>query len=430
MTTKGAILAPILLIAGLAFFMTIRMVFSEASALFAVGSTPSRKKHVNNQRESIIPNNSTRIGRTELYENTTAEEAKAPRPAIGNATIKSKASSGSTLSTALNTTTTSTSTTTDSTESKSINNETSARSNKDNCPLAVRNAIGIYNDSAMLAQNKFPNTVLLTASNYPFMELLDNWQQWVASHGLKWAVLSMDNKLYQHLGAEHSNAVPTEEQFAAGEEQAGGFRSVPYNKLVCNKIRMVMSVMRECSVDVVFSDTDNVLLRDPFQHQLGDLIRDDGGYDYIYTTSNPWSPVPGSHSCLTEGTIVEKGNTGFHYLRHNSTVLWGLLNATIEKCEERRNRYDDQRHFWTAIGNQKNLTTWHHCGSPLTTEETQFRMCCLDNHFYAVGSEKPYSNHSLVSFHATHVSGKWPKIEKLKTWVDGWIVNGSSSEGE
>ena len=71
----------------------------------------------------------------------------------------------------------------------------------------------------------------------------------------------MDNTLYQHSGGA-SNAVPTEEKFLAGLVRAGEFRSHLYNKLVCNKIRTVVSVMRDCRVDVVFSDTDNLLLRD------------------------------------------------------------------------------------------------------------------------------------------------------------------------
>mmetsp|Transcript_17862 Transcript_17862/g.27060 ORF Transcript_17862/g.27060 Transcript_17862/m.27060 type:complete len:88 (-) Transcript_17862:217-480(-) len=76
-----------------------------------------------------------------------------------------------------------------------------------------------------------------------------------------------------------------------------------------------------------------------------------------------------------------------------------------------------------------NNKTWKHCGPDdlkqvkrLKLHKRRQSLCCLDPHFYPCGQIKPEAD--VVTFHANAASGSNPKdgkIEKLKTFVDGWM---------
>lgn len=75
---------------------------------------------------------------------------------------------------------------------------------KPSCPLAIQRARGIYaNASTTTSSSYLQNTVLVTAANLEFGTLLKNWQYFAEHrHGFKYAVLALDDALYQSLGPD------------------------------------------------------------------------------------------------------------------------------------------------------------------------------------------------------------------------------------
>jgi hypothetical protein len=293
------------------------------------------------------------------------------------------------------------------------------RNEDDSCPLAVRKAVGVYakeENSITGTHNPFSNVVLLTASNSEFVELLHNWEEFSVEHGLKYAVLAMDQALYDKLGPER--AIPSDPNFAV--KHVGPYNKKRYNTLVCNKMRLILQILVDCQVDVVFSDADNVLLQDPFRHDLGYFIQK--SYDYLYTTNDGWTAEPKSDPCLIEGTFDKReGNTGFEYIRSNVTWIQHVMSKTIRRCERPNNRHHDQYLFWWHMRRTRD-DEWFHCSlsKPDPPSSAKATMCCLDPHYYPVGATRPNESQSLVTFHANYVKTQQEKIERLRLWAQAW----------
>lgn len=287
------------------------------------------------------------------------------------------------------------------------------------CHPLIKQRKGIYNSTraASTASNNFENVVLMTAVNHQFENFLRNWEIIASDWSLKWVVLSLDNNIYETLGgANHSILLPEEGQVG----RAGKFRTPSYNKLVCNKVRMVLEILQECNVEIVFSDVDNVFLKDPFQHDLGRMI---GHYDYVYQTNHEWMKQPQNHSCISEGLAVEEGNTGFHYLRPTENMK-AVLAETVRRCDSPDNVIDDQTLLWDILRERMNQTIWKHC-PPYAVQAPQddrgvSQLCCLDPHYYPIGKKPPQDPSVLVTLHVNY-GARIKKKGKLKGWVpNGW----------
>jgi hypothetical protein len=273
--------------------------------------------------------------------------------------------------------------------------------------------LGVYKDPEKA--KLFPDLVLLTASNRAFTQFLDNWESFAGDHGLKWAVIALDEDTFAELGPE--KAVPTRRENAiVGKPR---FQSREYNTLVCNKLRLVHQVMQGCQIDVVFSDSDNVFLKDPFQHEFGQMIMS-GAFDYIYSTNSEWTDSPGMHPCVVNGTLPREANTGFHFLKHSNAALSKIIIQTIESCE-RSSFLDDQTLFWRTLHRWHNsVHTLKHCHSGQRGNQAELSICCLDPNMYVVGSRRPLSHDSIITFHANFVAKIEKKIAKLTEWVPAW----------
>ena len=127
------------------------------------------------------------------------------------------------------------------------------------CPAVIRNKVGIFNqeNSDSKVKDKFPDTVLLVTANYAYYNMLQNWE-WLANElGLQWAVLALDERLFNELGPER--AVAPDEKFAVSGQQI--YRQSQFHTLSCNKMNMALEVANNCGVNVVFTDTDNVFFK-------------------------------------------------------------------------------------------------------------------------------------------------------------------------
>ena len=204
------------------------------------------------------------------------------------------------------------------------------------CPLAVQKATGIFRDKVEAVG--FENTVLLTAANFDYFDMLQNWEFLASEQQLQWAVLAMDDRIFQELGEER--AVPTQVGYAVDGAQS--FRQPGFNKLSCNKMRHVLHIMETCQVDVVFSDCDNIFLQNPFRHEFGKMILSEQ-FEYIYQPNDSVPPqAPRNQSCLKEGKIVREGNTGFYFMSHRNEFMKQVIRDTLNACEDPKNAIDDQ----------------------------------------------------------------------------------------
>jgi hypothetical protein len=291
------------------------------------------------------------------------------------------------------------------------------------CPALVNKKKGIYTDESK--RDGFNNTVLITASNHQFLPFYRNWKLLADEHGLQHVVISLDQETHDKNGPDSSILLPSGHQVAS----AGSFRSASYNTVVCNKIRMVLEILDTCNVNVVFSDADNVFIKDPFQHDLGAMIKSNK-LDYIYQSNAAWTDNAREHRCTNSG-VDRGGNTGFHFMKPTQHMK-DLLQATLDDCDAEENRMDDQTLLWKRLdAGLRNGTAWGHCPSYDRVNGTSFqdleetskaRLCCLDPHFYPTGLRAPNDEgkKDLVSLHANYqpvtIEGK---IEKLHSFSNG-----------
>jgi len=303
------------------------------------------------------------------------------------------------------------------------------------CPLAVRKNVGLFHPTGQIGyREKFPDVILLVACNYAYYDMLQNWEYLAKQLKLQWAVLALDDSLYSVLGPER--AVSPGVFSVSGSQR---FRRGEFNKLSCNKMRMVMEVAKNCGTDIVFTDVDNIFYHNPFEHDLGRLIQS-RRYDYIYQSNYDAPTTPLQYECL-QGKPRAEANTGFYYLSRKSATMKTVTNATLERCSHPRNRIDDQSLFWQEFW-RVNKTSYqegeifHHCDvdeyvNPFThnlraSHEAVFNFCCLDPYHYPVGRPDPPSNNDPITYHANFVAGKTRKVIKLRrSRSDGYGFNQS-----
>jgi Nucleotide-diphospho-sugar transferase len=304
------------------------------------------------------------------------------------------------------------------------------------CPLAARKNVGIFNSTTSNStfQNEFQNVILLVSCNFAYYDMLQNWEYMAKQLGLQWAVLALDEKLYEELGEER--AISPEHDFSVSGAQL--FRQGQFNKLSCNKMRMVMKVAQYCDVDVVFSDVDNVFYHNPFEHDLGRLIISQR-YEYIYQTNGLGADQPLKDDCLNGMHDKAEGNTGFYYVSGKSQTMQSIVNSTLEVCAEPGNGLDDQTIFWETFRTEEDNriaqnNSMHYCDGPEYLDPTRnvgqysdgttFSYCCLDPYYYPVGRPFPPHNKDPTTFHANFVYGHDGKIDKLiKSRSDGYGWN-------
>mmetsp|Transcript_6345 Transcript_6345/g.14979 ORF Transcript_6345/g.14979 Transcript_6345/m.14979 type:complete len:376 (+) Transcript_6345:77-1204(+) len=313
-----------------------------------------------------------------------------------------------------------------------------------NCPASVLDHKGIYQNPKLLSGSVWDKIVLITAANNGYYDILKNWEYLAGVQGLQWAIAALDQEIYERLGP--NRAFPTDSSFAI--PNVTSWRETAFNQISCNKLRMVLRILEDCDLDVVFSDPDNVFLKNPFAHDMGQLIQS-GDYDYIYEINSAVSDTPRTYVEKGEVNIegqrfeVAEGNTGFHYLSRKSSWLKKLIKITLEQCASPDNQLDDQVLFWNLLrqnlpyrvcseSSKVGATTWVYHNVPKKNPDSFgaiLSICYLDPYFYKVGREAPLSqNHQrdMVVFHANYVMGKPNKIKSLKenTWEgQGWHMS-------
>lgn len=143
---------------------------------------------------------------------------------------------------------------------------------------AVKRAAGVYVDPQR--QKGFEDIVIVTGCNYGFINHLNNFKCFLERLGMKFLVVSMDQKAHNYL-ANHSSATMTPYNVGSGTvgEVSGGvvtFRSKDFNLLTAKKKEAVHDIMK-LGYSVLFSDTDVVMIQDPFPYLLWNNV------DYVHS---------------------------------------------------------------------------------------------------------------------------------------------------
>ena len=313
---------------------------------------------------------------------------------------------------------------------------------------------GVYAGGPEPRPGWLADTVLVTAANWNYMQMLKNWECHAAKYDLDWVVIAMDTKVHEALGPGRSFLIKGEHIETGGH----AFRSKEFNTITCNKFSAVVDILAS-GRDVVFSDPDNVFVGDPFADtgfgSLGGMIRSDR-YEFIYSVN---LMTDGDDHARAEKRAQERaylangeepfydirgrrtmGNTGFYWIKSTPSAI-EMLNFTVAECAVGDRGWDDQTHLWQNVIKRikkKALPPPHYAGTDHCTQKSwdapavarawspkariPLRWCNLDVDKYVTGQNVTWPN--LVTYHANFATGSEQKIDKLKTWnpVGLWML--------
>jgi hypothetical protein len=155
---------------------------------------------------------------------------------------------------------------------------------------ALEQAKGIYNDANKARQAGVSNAVVVTACNYGFINHLYNFDCFMKRLDMKYVVFAMDQRAYYFL-KNHTNlnvvdmqAVQynppvtnhDEERQSVMTAVSQEFRSKHFNLITAKKKEIVHDIML-LGYDVLFSDTDVAIVRDPLPYMLWKNV------DYVHS---------------------------------------------------------------------------------------------------------------------------------------------------
>jgi len=135
----------------------------------------------------------------------------------------------------------------------------------------LRQVAGVYKDrrSRFHPDIDLSKTVLITACNYGFINHLHNFKCFVDRLGMKFLVIAMDKQAYNYL----TNHTSMHTFFMTGGsigEVTGlpqEFRSKQFNLITAKKKEIVHDILM-LGYDVLFSDTDVAMIRDPLPYMI------------------------------------------------------------------------------------------------------------------------------------------------------------------
>lgn len=285
----------------------------------------------------------------------------------------------------------------------------------------IRRHAGLYTKKG--AHKEFADTVLVTASNVAYSDMLKNWRCHADKLGLDYIIISLDPDLYKETGPEQTMLVE-----GSYFREHAKFRQGHFNEMSCTKLRLVKEIMSATGLNVVFSDPDNIFREDPFAKgvSLGDKMRLNK-FEYIYQQNHGRRNLPNSSDI---GAEVNEGNTGFYFVAgtRKAKGVQALFEAGLAECEKHHN-IDDQTNFWQALKTIRNASGREVygsdsfacadlCGKGKTCsapDEEVLSYCEMDPWNHATGWEI-YNWHGkkIVTYHANYIGGGMDKkIGKL-----------------
>jgi len=309
---------------------------------------------------------------------------------------------------------------------------------------------GVYHTSPGGAdkprQPGLEKTVVLTGCNHGFLNHLQNFKCFMDRLGMKFLVVALDRKTHDYLRLNTTmESIYMNTASAAGiSEESASFRSAQFNLITARKKEAVHDVLT-LGYDVLFSDTDVALIRDPFKYLLWRNV------DYVHSLNQICDTV--DHWTF-RGSPKEEGNTGFYFVRSNARTI--KLWQTAYEAVPHYPGLDDQAVFWRIIRQSTDppvvpIGTCKHYSDaeaalydpspadaavPLVT-------CVLDPCVFSSGMlsrvwvpEYTYEqllenvalrNETICAVHANYLSGNAPKMQRMQEY-GFWLATKSGTK--
>lgn len=203
--------------------------------------------------------------------------------------------------------------------------------------LALKRNAGVFRNETRPGLEK---TVLLTGCNHGFLNHLENFRCFAERLNMKFLVIALDFKAFEYIRRNTSMDAIFMSTAGVTEDNVD-FRSKQFNLITARKKEAVHDVL-DLGFDVLFTDTDVALLRDPFPYMLYNNVDYVHSLNAICTAANTWD----------FRRSREEGNTGFYYVKSsNRTVdLWRDAFEAVPKFPG----LDDQAVFWRVVRQARN----------------------------------------------------------------------------
>ena len=126
---------------------------------------------------------------------------------------------------------------------------------------------GIYKDPTK--SKGLEKTVLITGCNFGFINHLHNFKCFAERLGMKFLVMAMDKQAHQYITMNTTMTSFLMVGGAVGEVTGSSteFRSKQFNLITARKKEAVHDIL-QLGYDVLFSDTDVAMVRDPIPYMI------------------------------------------------------------------------------------------------------------------------------------------------------------------
>ena len=148
---------------------------------------------------------------------------------------------------------------------------------RDNSLLAGKRGVGSYSIQSM-KERGLDKTVLITGCNYGFINHLNNFKCFAERLGMKFLVIAMDKLAYSYIIHNTTMHGYLMTGGAVGDTTSvpQKFRSKQFNLITARKKEAVHDILA-LGFNVLFSDTDVAMIRDPLPYMLWENV------DYVHS---------------------------------------------------------------------------------------------------------------------------------------------------
>eukprot|EP01038_Epipyxis_sp_PR26KG_P009863 gene9863-13270_t len=204
---------------------------------------------------------------------------------------------------------------------------------------ACKEMAGYYKDPTK--NPSLSKTIMMSGINYSYRDFYHNFKCYTDRLGIKFLPVALDEPVYTYVTNQQKSPsflmpdIPGRERVKTEAQKFGGKN---FNLIGCRKLEAVGGALK-LGYDVVFSDVDIALLRDPINYLFFEEI------DYVHSENN---------GCLRKWSFNDtmEGNTGFYSVKSNARTIrtWDLAYKFCSKAP----LYDDQTIFWLILRTNMN----------------------------------------------------------------------------
>lgn len=288
---------------------------------------------------------------------------------------------------------------------------------------ALEKCAGVYKTktSKSLLIPELEKVVLVTASNYGYLNHWHNWKCFVDRLDMKFLVFSMDRRAHEYISSKtDSVSVFWRNENQIVHEAATEFRSQQFNIITNNKMQAVHKVL-QLGFHVIFCDIDIAVVRDPVYHFRWENVDYMHSHNLICPRGDQWD----------FRTTPDEGNTGFYYVRSsNKTIkVWADTHAAIPHYPG----LDDQTIFWNVLRASVSppVLPLQSCHNLKNLSRDYLVSCPLDGCSFSAGALRGVAytmltdglrkrNGKLFTIHANYIKGNMAKKRALEThgyWI-------------